>query len=511
MFQNPAIRSDCCVWLSGAVLVPGRFRGSVFPQEVARCTGGPAGAAHESGGTKAGIDPLGHFLANLHTPNDHGTVTRVSHQASNETSGARRSGWMLICTLAAGVSLILAGCGTAVETKTVTIAATSENTVTDVPTTIVRSTTVASSDPEPGVVAKDSNSVVRLINNACQEQSVGTGFLITPRLIATVEHVIDGADSLLVQQGSRTVATGTVVGYDRNRDMALVLTSAPLPGTPLRLAAQAPAVGDPVIALGFPLDLPFTATQGSVSGLNRTIPIAGINRRQMIQTDAAINPGNSGGPLISLSHGDVIGLVDAGSASVNGIGFAVSAQVAAPLLSRWRASPEPIAGVPCPGSPTSGALPTSKPTEPTKRYRGKAFTIEYPKGWTVADAEKAESYGTDTTIMSPDNSSTVLRIDVNNGGGPADPLNAAANVIKTVSQEPGYRLLDLSHETFEGVPAIHWEFTSLQNGVLQQDEDELFANPVNGDQIGVLTQAPASDYNQMVSEFANLRDTLALR
>ena len=238
---------------------------------------------------------------------------------------------MLICTLAAGVSLILAGCGTAVETKTVTIAATSENTVTDVPTTIVRSTTVASSDPEPGVVAKDSNSVVRLINNACQEQSVGTGFLITPRLIATVEHVIDGADSLLVQQGSRTVATGTVVGYDRNRDMALVLTSAPLPGTPLRLAAQAPAVGDPVIALGFPLDLPFTATQGSVSGLNRTIPIAGINRRQMIQTDAAINPGNSGGPLFNLA-GEVVGVTNMKITFGEGLGFAIPVELVKSFL-----------------------------------------------------------------------------------------------------------------------------------------------------------------------------------
>ena len=417
---------------------------------------------------------------------------------------------MLVFALAASVFLSLAGCGTTIETRTVTTPA-SSHTVTEVPTTILHSTTIASSNLEPRLVAKDSNSVVRLINTACQDQYAGTGFLITPRLIATVEHVVDGADSLLVQQDSRTVATGTVVGEDRVRDMALVLTSASLPGKPLVLAAQAPAVGDPAVALGFPLGLPLTATQGSVSGLNRTIPIAGINRRGLIQTDAAINPGNSGGPLISLSHGDVMGLVDAENASANGTAFAVSAQVATPLLARWQASPEPIAGVACPGSPTSGALPTSKPTVPTKSYRGRAFRIEYPKGWIVADAEKAKSYGTDTTIMSPDNSSTLLRIDVNNGGGPADPLKAAANVIKAVSQEPGYRLLDLSHEAFHGVPAIHWEFTSLQNGVLQQDEDELFINPVNGDQIRVLTQAPATDYEGMLSEYANLRDTLALR
>lgn len=223
-------------------------------------------------------------------------------------------------------ALALPGCGgssqrpTTTQTRTVTASQTTSQSA------------AAASDPLASLVAKVKSSVIRIETNACGLQEIGTGFLIGPRLIATVEHVVDGASSITLQQGNKTVGTGTVIGEDQTRDVALVQASAPISGTQLQLASRAPALGESVAALGFPLGLPLTVTQGLVSGLGRTVPINGINRAEMVQTDAAVNPGNSGGPLLALDSGQVVGLVDLGTNLANGIGFAVSAQVAQPLL-----------------------------------------------------------------------------------------------------------------------------------------------------------------------------------
>ena len=85
--------------------------------------------------------------------------------------------------------------------------------------------------------------------------------MLGPRLVATVDHVVAGATSIKLLQGGRAVGTGTVIGEDPTRDVALVRTSAPLPGAVLQLATTPPALGEPVVALGFPLGLPLTSTR----------------------------------------------------------------------------------------------------------------------------------------------------------------------------------------------------------------------------------------------------------
>jgi S1-C subfamily serine protease len=238
---------------------------------------------------------------------------------------------------------VLAGCGSSAhQTQTRTLTVTAGQTASR--------SAKAPSDPLASLVAKSQSGVIRIETNACGVQEIGTGFLIGPRLIATVEHVVDGASAITLKQGNKIVGRGTVIGEDQARDVALVRSSVPITGAQLRLATRSPALGDSVAALGFPLGLPFTVTQGSVSGLGRTIPINGVNRQQLVQTDAAVNPGNSGGPLMSLDNDQVLGLVDLGTNMANGIGFAVSAQVAAPLLQAWNAAPQPIPTATCPSS-----------------------------------------------------------------------------------------------------------------------------------------------------------------
>ena len=207
--------------------------------------------------------------------------------------------------------------------------------------------TVAASLSFPDLVARVKTGVIRIEATSCAGSVIGTGFLVKPRLVATVEHVVSGATSIKLKRNGRLLGRGTVIGVDRDRDLALLRTSKPISGHDFGFAGRAPRLGEEVAAIGFPLGLPLTVTKGSVSGFNRVIPISGVRRQHMVQTDAAVNPGNSGGPLLSTDTGRVVGLVDLGTSQANGVAFAVSAEVAAPLLKAWATAPQAPAKAVC--------------------------------------------------------------------------------------------------------------------------------------------------------------------
>ncbi len=340
--------------------------------------------------------------------------------------------------------------------------------------------------------------------------------------------MVDGATGIELKRNSRVLGTGAVIGEDATRDVALVRSSAPLRGPTLQLASRSPRLGESVAALGFPLGLPLTVTQGTVSGLQRTIPIGGIERRDLVQTDAALNHGNSGGPLIAIDTGDVVGLVDlgfSGSNGISGISFAVSAQVARPLPQVWEASPQPTPAATCTpttttpttttAATTSAATTSAATTTPSTAvpsYNGTAFSVEYPPGWVIESAEQPHSYGTDTTIASPSAPSTTLvRIDVS-ANAPHISLRALAQTeITALSREPGYSLIALTGGSVDGFPALRWEFVVDENGILLQKEDDFFVDSSsNDDAVAILTEAPASDYSAYASAFAAIRQTAAM-
>ncbi len=197
------------------------------------------------------------------------------------------------------------------------------------------------------LVARVKSGVIRIETTTCEGRAVGTGMLVGPALVATVEHVVDGARTIVLKSGRKKLGTATIIGRDRSRDLALLKVSKAVPGYRFRLARRSADIGESVAVLGYPLGLPLTLTRGTVSGLNRTIRIDGVPRRGLVQTDAAVNRGNSGGPLISIETGEVIGLVDLLAAEANGIAFAVSSRLAAPLLERWAAKPRPVRPARC--------------------------------------------------------------------------------------------------------------------------------------------------------------------
>jgi S1-C subfamily serine protease len=205
------------------------------------------------------------------------------------------------------------------------------------------------------LVAKVKSGIIRIQSATCDANYVGTGFLVGPRLVATVEHVVDGSAAIVLKRNGKTIGTAKVIGDDPARDLALLQTNAPIRGYHFTLANRSPQLAESVVAMGFPFGLPLTVTQGSVSGLGRSIPIDNVKRRQLVQTDAAVNPGNSGGPLLATDSGDVIGLVDLGSTAANGTSFAVSSSVAGPLLKAWTVAPQPIPLDSCGGLPVSAA------------------------------------------------------------------------------------------------------------------------------------------------------------
>jgi S1-C subfamily serine protease len=147
----------------------------------------------------------------------------------------------------------------------------------------------------------------------------GSGFFVSSAcLVITNEHVIKGAEVIVLKDTKRKLYTGTVVATDMARDLALLRTNAKS-CSPMDVELTQPNVGDDVFAIGDPLGFEKTVTKGIVSSFRRTE--AGI---RYVQIDASLNPGNSGGPLLSRT-GKVIGVNTLGFKGAQGLNFAVSA------------------------------------------------------------------------------------------------------------------------------------------------------------------------------------------
>jgi S1-C subfamily serine protease len=157
----------------------------------------------------------------------------------------------------------------------------------------------------------------------------GSGFVVDEAgHIVTNQHVVEGAEEISVRFADGVRREAEVVGQDPSTDVALIQVDAPKEALkPLTLGdSNSVGVGEPVIAIGNPLNVGISVSTGIVSGLGR--PIKAPNNytiNDAVQTDAAINPGNSGGPLLD-SRGTVIGVnaqIASESGGFEGVGFAV--------------------------------------------------------------------------------------------------------------------------------------------------------------------------------------------
>lgn len=157
------------------------------------------------------------------------------------------------------------------------------------------------------------------------ERSLGSGIIYDVRgHVVTNFHVIERASQIKVQLKDGREAPATLVGVDRDTDLAVLkIGLGTLPIMPLGRSDRL-RVGEPVLAIGNPLGLGHTVTQGIVSATGRG-RLGVTTFENFIQTDAAINFGNSGGALVDAT-GKLVGLNSAiygRQAGIEGIGFAI--------------------------------------------------------------------------------------------------------------------------------------------------------------------------------------------
>ena len=182
------------------------------------------------------------------------------------------------------------------------------------------------------VVGQVSPSVVVIETKA----GLGSGIVFDANGdIVTNNHVVDGSTKFTVTLSDGQTLPGTLIGNFPAGDIAVIHVT----GTNLKPATFGDSsklvVGDIVLAVGSPLGLQGSVTQGIVSALGRKVPeSSAVTLTNVVQTSAEINPGNSGGALVDLA-GNVVGIPtltaldpQLGNTAAAGIGFAIPSNIA---------------------------------------------------------------------------------------------------------------------------------------------------------------------------------------
>ena len=207
-----------------------------------------------------------------------------------------------------------------------------------------------------------------------RESGLGSGFVVSPNgVILTNGHVVAGAEKLTVRFADKRELPARIVGVDRLTDVAVLKVEAQnLPVVTLGDSSQL-QVGQWVLAIGAPLGLERTATQGIISALGRALP--NDSYVPFIQTDVPINQGNSGGPLFDLA-GRVVGInaqIISSSGGYMGLSFAIPINTAVAVARQIAET----------GKATHGWLGVS--TQELTLELAQAYGLEAPRGALVTE------------------------------------------------------------------------------------------------------------------------------
>lgn len=274
----------------------------------------------------------------------------------------------------------------------------------------VASPTPTPTGPQTIAEAVDAtgSGVYRIETTRCGRStpSSGSGFRVGEDLVATVAHVLQDVRTISVRT-PEGVVRGEVVGFDAEREVALVRAVKPITGHVFEFGTESPEVTSEVAGLGYPLGLQMAPAMGHVTGLDRRIEWDDRSMTGLIQTDALIHPGDSGGPLID-EHGTVAGLVEAqrmqvtrwgDSVAAPGIAFAVPAGVAVDLIEAWSSEPVVQSLADCPDP--AGALVTTESIHSDAPAIALTFATlveginerDYEQAWYALTGDMRKSYG----------------------------------------------------------------------------------------------------------------------
>lgn len=177
-----------------------------------------------------------------------------------------------------------------------------------------------------GIIEDNLEGVVTIKTDVSQ----GTGFLITnDGYVVTNYHVMEGAKSASIITSNNQHHSVFLVGTDSNMDVALLKISGTFNELSLGDSSEV-KVGEKVLAIGNPLGLSFTSTEGIISAKER-IGINGLP--YYFQTDVSLNPGNSGGPLLN-TEGEVIGINNFKVSGAENIGFSLEIEYAVNTINK---------------------------------------------------------------------------------------------------------------------------------------------------------------------------------
>ena len=210
-----------------------------------------------------------------------------------------------------------------------------------------------------------------------KSSALGSGFIIDMNgYIVTNNHVIEGAEEIIVKLQDEREFKASVVGTDPLTDLALLkIDTKGASITPILLGnSDSAEIGDWVVAIGNPLGLGGTVTAGILSAKGRVLGDGPYDN--FIQTDVSINPGNSGGPLINM-NGEVIGINTAIIQSAQGLGFAVPVNMLKNIIPKLKQ-----------GKVTRGWIGVT--LQPLDEKLAKSFGLSDTKGVLIADVSPGE-------------------------------------------------------------------------------------------------------------------------
>ena len=197
-------------------------------------------------------------------------------------------------------------------------------------------------------ISHDRASVVKLVGTGCGGIVEGSGFVVSPGVVATNAHVVAGIAQPYVEDSAGN-HPATVIYFNPNLDFALLRVSS-LAGQPLSVSSTTVPNKTDAAVLGYPGGGNFTSDPAEVldefeaSGSN--IYGQGVTVRQIYEVEATIIPGNSGGPLIN-KNGTVIGVVFAQSTEYNAVGYALVSATISHIIQSTPASSHPVSSGSC--------------------------------------------------------------------------------------------------------------------------------------------------------------------
>ncbi len=191
-----------------------------------------------------------------------------------------------------------------------------------------------------GAVNEVKNAVVKIdvyktTQGKLRQAGSGSGFIFSSDgLIFTNNHVVQGAEKIMVSLLNENEIEATLVGRDPDTDLAILKIYTDGYSVARLGDSTTLQIGQLVIAIGNPLGYQHTVTTGVVSALGRTMRTqSGMVVDNVIQSDAALNPGNSGGPMIT-TEGEVVGVNTAIISGAQAISFSVDINTAKEVASQ---------------------------------------------------------------------------------------------------------------------------------------------------------------------------------